>query len=39
MSYNLRNRSLLAIKDFTPSEIRFLLNIAKNLKSAKYAGT
>ena len=39
MSYNLRNRSLLAIKDFTPSEIRFLLNLAKNLKSAKYAGT
>ena len=39
MSYNLRNRSLLAIKDFSPTEIKFLLKLASNLKSAKYAGT
>jgi ornithine carbamoyltransferase len=39
MSYNLRNRSLLAIKDFNPSEIKFLLKLSADLKSAKYTGT
>jgi ornithine carbamoyltransferase len=39
MSYNLRNRSFLAIKDFSPSEIKFLLKLASDLKSAKYTGT
>ncbi|WP_121626209.1 ornithine carbamoyltransferase [Poseidonibacter antarcticus] len=38
MSYNLRNRSFLAIKDFSPQEIKFLLKLSKDLKSAKYAG-
>ena len=39
MAYNLRNRSFLAIKDFNQSEIKFLLKLSANLKSAKYAGT
>lgn len=38
MSYNLRNRSLLTIKDFNPSEIQFLLKLSADLKSAKYTG-
>lgn len=39
MSYNLRNRSFLAIKDFSPAEIKFLLKLSADLKSAKYSGT
>ena len=39
MAYNLRNRSFLAIKDFNQSEIKFLLKLSADLKSAKYAGT
>ena len=39
MAYNLRNKSFLAIKDFNQSEIKFLLKLSANLKSAKYAGT
>jgi ornithine carbamoyltransferase len=38
MSFNLRNRSLLDLKDFEPRDIRFLLNLAAELKRAKYAG-
>ncbi len=39
MSYNLKNRSFLSLRDFTPQEIRFLLKLAADLKAAKYAGT
>ena len=39
MSFNLRNRSFLKLLDFTPAEIRFLLNLSFDLKKAKYAGT
>jgi ornithine carbamoyltransferase len=39
MSFNLRNRSLLAVQDFTPREFRYLLDLARDLKRAKYAGT
>ncbi|HTR70138.1 MAG TPA: ornithine carbamoyltransferase [Mycobacteriales bacterium] len=39
MSYNLRNRSFLKELDFTPSELRFLLDLSGALKVAKYAGT
>ena len=39
MAYNLRNKSFLAIKDFNQSEIKFLLKLSADLKSAKYAGT
>jgi len=39
MSYNLRNRSFLKEIDFTPAELRFLLQLAEALKLAKYSGT
>jgi ornithine carbamoyltransferase len=36
---NLRHRSFLKELDFTPAELRFLLRLSADLKSAKYAGT
>jgi ornithine carbamoyltransferase len=39
MAYNLRNRSFLKLLDFSPEEIRFLLDLSMELKRAKYAGT
>ena len=36
--YNLRNRSFLKELDFEPAELRFLLQLAAALKTAKYAG-
>jgi ornithine carbamoyltransferase len=39
MSYNLRNRSFLKLLDFTPAEIKFLLDLSFDLKRAKYSGT
>jgi ornithine carbamoyltransferase len=39
MSKNLHNRSFLALRDFSPDEIDFLLRLAADLKAAKYAGT
>lgn len=39
MAFNLRNRSFLKLLDFTPKEIGFLLDLASDLKKAKYAGT
>ena len=38
MSFNLRNRSLLDLKDFSPRDIRFLIDLAQELKRSKYAG-
>ena len=38
MAFNLRNRNFLKLLDFTPQEIRFLLQLAADLKKAKYAG-
>ena len=38
MAYNLRNRNFLKLLDFEPGEIRFLLDLANELKKAKYAG-
>ena len=38
MGFNLHNRSLLDLKDFAPRDIRFLLDLAAELKRAKYAG-
>ena len=38
MSFNLRNRSLLDLKDFAPRDIRYLLDLAAELKRAKSAG-
>ncbi|MDF1777147.1 MAG: ornithine carbamoyltransferase [Rhizobiaceae bacterium] len=39
MSFNLKNRSLLSLRDFSPREIAFLVKLAADLKTAKYAGT
>ena len=39
MSYNLRNRHFLTLREFTPQEIGFLLKLSADLKTAKYAGT
>ncbi|HEY5248048.1 MAG TPA: ornithine carbamoyltransferase [Dermatophilaceae bacterium] len=39
MMFNLRNRSFLKEIDFQPAELRFLLQLAEALKTAKYTGT
>jgi ornithine carbamoyltransferase len=39
MTINLRNRNFLKLLDFTAAEIRFLLELARELKAAKQAGT
>ncbi|MFO7896511.1 MAG: ornithine carbamoyltransferase [Candidatus Cloacimonadales bacterium] len=39
MAYNLRNRNFLKLLDFTPKEINFMIDLAADLKKAKYAGT
>ena len=39
MAFNLKNRSFLTLRDYTPREIGFLLKLAADLKTAKYAGT
>ena len=38
MAFNLRNRNFLKLLDFTPQEIKFLLDLSADLKKAKYAG-
>jgi len=39
MPFNLRNRDFLKEIDFTTKELAFLLDLARDLKRAKYAGT
>lgn len=39
MAFNLKNRNFLKLLDFTPGEIKYLLDLAAELKKAKYAGT
>jgi len=39
MPVNLKNRHFLKEMDFTKEELLFLLNLSKDLKSSKYAGT
>jgi ornithine carbamoyltransferase len=39
MAFNLRHRNFLKLLDFTPQEIKFLLELSSDLKKAKYAGT
>ena len=39
MSFNLKNRHLLSLVNHTPREIKFLLDLARDLKHAKYAGS
>ena len=38
MPINLRGRSLLTLKDFTPDEIKYLLDLSKDLKAKKRMG-
>ena len=38
MSYNLKNRSFLKLKDFTKRDMEYLLDLARDLKRAKYGG-
>ncbi|MEE8318420.1 MAG: ornithine carbamoyltransferase [Dehalococcoidales bacterium] len=38
MAVNIRNRSFLKLLDYSPDEIRFLLDLSRDLKRAKYAG-
>jgi ornithine carbamoyltransferase len=38
MPYNIRNRSFVKLLDFSPEEIKFLLQLSKELKAAKYGG-
>ena len=39
MPFNLKNRNFLSLQDFSREEIRFLLDLARELKAARYAGT
>ncbi len=39
MAFNVRNRSFLKLLDYSPKEIKYLLDLAADLKAAKYAGT
>ncbi|NNL00627.1 MAG: ornithine carbamoyltransferase [Xanthomonadales bacterium] len=39
MSFNLKGRSFLKLMDFSKREIAYLLDLARDLKRAKYAGT
>jgi len=39
MAFNLRNRNFLKLLDFTSEEIKYLLKLSADLKTAKYAGT
>lgn len=39
MAFNLRKRNFLKMLDFTPREIHYLLDLARDLKRAKYAKT
>ncbi|MCL6271047.1 ornithine carbamoyltransferase [Sansalvadorimonas sp. 2012CJ34-2] len=39
MAFNLRNRSFLKLLDFTSKEIQYMLDLSRDLKRAKYAGT
>ena len=39
MAFNLRNRSLLTVQDYSQREFRYLLDLARDLKRAKYART
>ncbi|ROS05289.1 ornithine carbamoyltransferase [Sinobacterium caligoides] len=38
MAFNLRNRNFLKLLDFSPKEISYLIDLAGDLKRAKYAG-
>ena len=37
--FNVHNRSFLTLIEYTPRQIRYLLDLSRDLKRAKYAGT
>ncbi len=39
MAFNIRNKNFLKLLDFTPKEIKLILDLATDLKKAKYTGT
>ena len=39
MAFNLHNRSLLSLIHHSPQELRYLLDLSRDLKRAKYTGT
>ena len=39
MAFNLKGRSFLKVMDFDQRELRYLLDLSRDLKRAKYAGT
>ncbi len=39
MAFNIRNKNFVKLLDFTPKEMKFMLDLAVDLKKAKYAGT
>ena len=39
MAFNIRDRSLLTLDDHTAREMRYLLDLSRDLKRAKYTGT
>ncbi|WP_425448101.1 ornithine carbamoyltransferase [Dethiothermospora halolimnae] len=39
MGFNIKGRSLLTLKDYSVKEINYLLDLARDLKRAKYSGT
>jgi ornithine carbamoyltransferase len=39
MSFNLKNRSFLKLIDFSKRDLTYILDLARDLKRAKYAGT
>lgn len=39
MAFNLKNRHLLSLVHHTEREIKYLLDLSRDLKRAKYAGT
>ena len=39
MGFNLKNRNFLTLMDFSPKEIQYMLDLARDLKRAKYTGT
>jgi ornithine carbamoyltransferase len=39
MGFNLRNRSFLKLLDFSKRDLTYILDLARDLKRAKYAGT
>lgn len=39
MAFNLKGRSYLKLKDFSQREVLYMLDLARDLKRAKYSGT